>query len=87
MPLSFSGVVFVESVDASTSNSATATASIAVEGASGFTFDMKLSVWVDAANSLYAPLAEELFQVERKMTFKDGMFFIEAIKCFGRFPR
>ena len=82
MPLSFSGVIFVESVDASTSNSATVTASIVVEGASGFTFDMKLSVWVDVANSLYAPLAEELFQVEGKMTFKDEMFFIEAIRCF-----
>ncbi len=82
LPLSFYGVVFAESVDASSSNSTTLTASIGLESASGFYFDMKLSVWVDVANNRCAPLGDDLFQLEGKITFKDERFFIEAIRCF-----
>ena len=83
MPLNFIGVVVVESVepvDVSTGNVTVFT--VVCEGSSGYSFDLKVSAWVDENKSVFHPFEHGQFQLEGKLTFKDGSIIVEALRFY-----
>ncbi len=54
-------------------------ANIVMEGLSCYSFDAKVSVWVDIERFLFAPLPETVYELDGKVTLKEDHFFVEAI--------
>jgi hypothetical protein len=86
MPLNFTGIVFVEHVlakDSADVNSPKFSADVLAESSSGLSVPFRISVWVNMENNMFPPVADQLFQLDGKMSSSTGgPLQIKAMRFF-----
>ena len=84
MPLTLSGVVFVDEVlPQEKENSSSFQAIVILEGSSGSSYDAQLKLWVDSEKGIYTPCQGAIYQLDAKVSHDEhGQLLLEAMRFF-----